>query len=213
MNGHENIVHDVRQWKKFVILVCMTGRTHDLAAFTALTFVIVTQPLQEMTLATAIVAFSANMIGGLAPDIDQPTAKLWGDFRGGSIIGRLVHPLFGGHRFISHSIIGLFLFGIVTKYLLSLVGSVVLVDMEIVWWAFMIGMVSHLIMDTLTEDGVPWLFPIPWKIGFPPFRFMRIKTGSVIEKSFIFPMLLIANIYMIWVNYGKILDMFRHYIK
>lgn len=52
----------------------MTGRTHDLAAFTALTIAIATTPIPHMSLATAIVAFSANMIGGLAPDIDQPTA-------------------------------------------------------------------------------------------------------------------------------------------
>lgn len=73
----------------------MTGRTHDLAAFTALNYVIATQPLMAMSLATAIVAFSANMVGGLAPDLDQPTAKLWHDFRGGSILGKILHPLFG----------------------------------------------------------------------------------------------------------------------
>ncbi len=55
----------------------MTGRTHDLAAFTALTLVIAQGNTPQMSLATAIVAFSANMLGGLAPDIDQPTAKFW----------------------------------------------------------------------------------------------------------------------------------------
>ena len=52
----------------------MTGRTHDLAAFTALTYVVATQPLPEMKLSTVLVALSANFIGGLGPDIDQPTA-------------------------------------------------------------------------------------------------------------------------------------------
>ena len=54
----------------------MTGRTHDLAAFTAMSYVLVTTPLEQMTLATAIVAFSVNMIGGLAPDLDQSSAPL-----------------------------------------------------------------------------------------------------------------------------------------
>ena len=190
----------------------MTGRTHDLAAFTAMTYVVMTQPLQDMSLATVLVAFSANMIGGLAPDIDQPTAALWRRMRGGSIIGRIIKPLLGGHRYISHSIIGLFLFGTVLKYGLDLASSVVLIDMEVVWWAFMIGMVSHLISDSFTEEGVPWLFPIPFKFGIPPFRFMRIKTNGVVEKSFVFPMLLIANVYMFWMNYGKVLEFLKHYL-
>lgn len=191
----------------------MTGRTHDLAAFTALTYIVTTTPLQDITLATALVAFSANMIGGLAPDIDQPTAALWRRIRGGNILGRLIKPLLGGHRYISHSVVGLFLFGAVLNYLLDAASTVVLIDMDIVWWAFMIGMVSHLIMDSFTEEGVPWLFPIPFKFGFPPFRFLRLKTNGIVEKSFVFPMLLIINVYLFWTNYSKMLDFLRHYLK
>lgn len=46
----------------------MTGRTHDLAAFTELSYIVFTNPLPHITLATALFAFSANMIGGLAPN-------------------------------------------------------------------------------------------------------------------------------------------------
>lgn len=192
----------------------MTGRTHDLASFTALSYVVATQPLpQELTLATGIVAVSANFIGGLAPDIDQSTAELWGRIRGGSILGKLLSPLFGGHRFISHSILGIFLFGFFTKWVLQLTSSVLIVNNDIVWWAFMIGFVSHLIMDTITRDGVPWLFPIPIRFGFPPFRFLRIKTGGLIEKSFIFPGLIISNIWIYYHYYGRFLDILRNYIK
>ena len=100
----------------------MTGRTHDLAAFTAMSYVVATQPLpQDITLATAIVAISSNFIGGLAPDIDQSTATLWHRLRGGSIWGRIFAPLLGGHRFISHSIIGIFLFGLGFKIILQLI--------------------------------------------------------------------------------------------
>ncbi|MBI2028503.1 MAG: metal-dependent hydrolase [Candidatus Levybacteria bacterium] len=191
----------------------MAGRTHDLGAFTALTYTVATQPLHEMTLATAIVAFLANMVGGLAPDIDQPTGNLWNRVRGGRLVSRLVTPLLGGHRFISHSLLGILLFGFVVSKLLDTVSSVLLVDMNIVWWAFMIGFVSHLMLDTLSREGVPWLFPIPIRIGIPPFRFLRIKTGGIVEKSFAFPMLLIANIYMYYIHYPKFMDFLRHYIK
>lgn len=190
----------------------MTGRTHDLAAFTAMLFVVTTYPLEKMSLATALVALSANMIGGLAPDLDQPTASLWRRYRGGTFLGKVLHPLFGGHRFISHSLIGFVIFGFVAHLILTAMSTFLLVDMNIVWWAFMIGYGSHLFMDTFTRDGVPWLFPIPIMIGIPPLSFLRMKTGGLVEKSFVFPMLLLTNLYVLYTHYGKLLDFFRHYI-
>lgn len=191
----------------------MTGKTHDLAAFTALNFVVATTVLPQMSLGTALVAFSANMIGGLAPDIDQPTAALWHRMRGGSILGKLMQPLFGGHRYISHSLIGLFLFGYALKIILGALNSILLVDMELVWWSFMIGFLSHLLMDTITHDGVPWLFPIPIRFGIPPFQFLRMRTGGVVEKSFVFPMLLITNIYFFYAYYHNFLMFFRSLVN
>ncbi len=153
------------------------------------------------------------MIGGLAPDIDQSTADLWRKIPAGTVIGKLVTPLFGGHRFLSHSLLGLLVFGWGSKYLLETISSVLLVDITIVWWAFMIGFFSHLVMDTFTKDGVPWLFPIPIRFGIPPLKFLRIKTGGFVEKALIFPGLIAVNIYMYYNNYGKFLDLLRHYIK
>lgn len=191
----------------------MTGRTHDLAAFTALNIVLVTHPLPEMTLGTALIAFGANMIGGLAPDIDQPTGELWGRLRGGTMISRIFTPFLGGHRFISHSIVGIFLFGFLAKWLLDFTSSFLLVDGTIVWWAFMIGYVSHLLMDSFTRDGVPWLFPIPLNLGIPPFKALRMKTGGFLEKSVIFPLLFFINAYLFYVYHTKFLDFLHHYIK
>lgn len=188
----------------------MTGRTHDLAAFTALSLVVATQDIPHITLATAIVAVSANLIGGLTPDIDQPTADLWHKIPAGTIFGKILYPLLGGHRFISHSILGIVLFGFGAHLLLDAIHSVLLVNMTVVWWAFMIGYVSHLLMDTFTRDGVPWLFPIPIRLGIPPFKFMRIKTGGMIEKSIIFPALMISTGYIYYAHYSKFLDILRH---
>src|SRR5258705_1088856 len=121
----------------------MTGRTHDLAAFTALSFVVLTSVVPHMSLSTAIVAFSANMIGGLNTDIDQPTADLWHKLPAGGVYSRLFTPLLGGHRYISHSVSGILLFGFLSKILLQAMSTVLLTDMNIVWWAFMIGFLSH----------------------------------------------------------------------
>lgn len=190
----------------------MTGRTHDLAAFTALSYIALTQPIQHLSLATAIVAFTANMIGGLTPDIDQPTAKLWHEIPAGSVFGKILSPLFGGHRFISHSIVGAILFGFLSYWALQLASHTLLVNMTIVWWSFMIGYLSHLVMDTITHEGVPWLFPLPWKIGFPPIKVLRVKTGGVVEKAIIFPGLVLLTIYMYYLNYSKVLLFLHNYI-
>jgi inner membrane protein len=191
----------------------MTGRTHDLAAFTALNIIIATQPLGQITLPTALVAFGANMLGGLAPDIDQSTAKFWNGIRGGGILGRLISPLLGGHRFISHSILGIFIFGFILDFLLNQAKDILIVDMSIIWWSFMIGYFSHLVMDSLTRDGVPWLFPIPIRFGLPPFRIFRLKTGGLLEKAFIFPGLVLINAYLFYSFYDKYLVFLRNYIK
>lgn len=191
----------------------MTGRTHDLAAFTALNLAFVSTGLPEMSLATAFVAFTANMIGGLAPDIDQSTASIYEKVRGGDFLRKLVSPLFGGHRFISHSIIGVILAGFILDFFLGIIGRVLLVDMEIVWWAFMLGFVSHLFVDMFTRDGIPLFFPLPWKFGIPPVRALRLKTGGIFEKSLIFPGLLLINTFLIYTNYDKYLEFLRYYIK
>lgn len=188
----------------------MTGRTHDLAAFTAITIIIVTHHVPHITLATAIVSLSANLIGGLAPDIDQPTADLWHKLPAGTIYGRLITPFLGGHRYLSHSILGIIGFGALTWYLLQLMKSVLLVDMHIVFASFMIGFISHLLMDTITREGVPWLFPIPWHIGIPPIKVMRVKTGGLIEKAIIFPGLILINGYLYYHYAPLFLDLLKH---
>jgi membrane-bound metal-dependent hydrolase YbcI (DUF457 family) len=57
----------------------------------------------------------------------------------------------------------------------------------------MIGMLSHLVMDTLTKEGVPWFLPIPIKLGFPPKKAWRITTGKWVETWVVFPLLLVFN--------------------
>lgn len=192
----------------------MTGRTHDLAAFTAVSAVLFSNPsLPSYSLGTVLVSFTAIMVGGLFPDIDQPTAALWHRIPAGSIFGHLLAPLLGGHRYISHSIFGIVLFGFLLQVTLNAASSVVLVDMNIVWWSFMIGYLSHLIMDTFTHEGVPWLFPIPWKIGIPPIKALRMHTGGVIEKYIVFPGLLAINLYLYYSQYHKVLDFVKLHIK
>lgn len=191
----------------------MTGRTHDLAAFTALNIVFVALPVPEMSLATLVTAFGANMIGGLLPDIDEVTSDIWDKFRGGRIVGELIKPLIGSHRMISHSILGTAIIGYLLSKVLPVLGTVLLVDMKIVWWAIIIGYLSHLVVDSFTTQGVPWLFPVPIRFGFPPVKYLRIKTGGLMEKILIFPLLLIINGFIIYKFYPLYETFLKNYLK
>ena len=184
----------------------MTARTHDLAAITALGVAYLVTTHQPMTLSTAMVAIFANLIGGITPDIDQPTAPFWRNLPVGRIFGKVFDKLLGGHRFITHSILGLALFGFLAHtFLLFLHPIMPRTNIGIVWWAFMIGMASHLVMDSFTKEGVPWLLPIPIKFGFPPLRRWRITTGKAMETWFIFPLLLVFNAWFISHHYQEII--------
>jgi len=80
----------------------MKARTHDLAAITALSVVVISQPTMKMSLTTALVAVLANQLGGIAPDIDQPIAPFWRNLPIGGFVGRVIGKMLGGHRFITH---------------------------------------------------------------------------------------------------------------
>lgn len=184
----------------------MIGRTHDLAAITALGVILIALPaLQPLNLSTMLVAILANQIGGITPDIDQPTAPFWRNLPVGGVFGKIIGRLLGGHRFITHSLLGLILFGWLSWLLLTFLEPVMAsIDIWIVWIAFMIGMLTHLVMDSFTKEGVPWLLPIPIKFGFPPIRRMRMTTGKWIESFIVLPGLIIFNIWYISMHYNEV---------
>jgi inner membrane protein len=187
----------------------MTGRTHDLAALTALNAVISLTAIPQFNIATGIAALGSNMIGGLLPDLDNVTSDIWDKIRFGNLLARLIKPLIGGHRMISHSLLGLGIVAFLSEKILNTLGGIILVDMKIVWAALIIGYLSHLLADTLTTEGVPWLFPIPYRFGFPPEKQFRIKTGGWGEKLIFFPGLILLNGYLIYRNYPAYLELIQ----
>lgn len=191
----------------------MTGRTHDLAAFAALSAVFFVRTPETMTLSTVLLSVLGNQIGGILPDIDQPTAPLWRNLPIGRSVGKVADTLLGGHRFLSHSILGLALFGFLGHLLLVFLHPIMPhTNITFVWYAFMIGMVSHLVMDTFTKEGVPWFLPIPVKLGMPPMKSLRITTGKAGETLFVFPILAAAVIWLYTSHYQEMLRFFHHYI-
>ena len=192
----------------------MKARTHDVAAITALVGVIAVLPNPPtVTLATAIAALLANQLGGIAPDIDQPTAPFWRNLPIGGMFGRVVARLLGGHRFITHSLLGVALVGFLLNMFLTFMHPLFpTVQMEFVWWAFMIGMLSHLVADSFTKEGVPWLLPIPVKFGFPPLKRFRITTGKWVEEFIFLPLLFVGLAGIGVLHYDDLLTLLREHI-
>ncbi len=197
----------------------MTGKTHDLASTTALILFVLFAPeyfgfvLPVMTLPTAVVAFGANFIGGLFPDIDQPTSDFWDNFRFGPLVAKVICPAIGGHRHLSHSLLGLALTGGGLKLLFEALSPLILIDFVPVWWAFMIGVVSHLATDIITKDGLPLLWPLKWRFGIPPIKALRIRAGSFMENLVIFPGLLLYTFYLIYTHQDKVLFLLKNIVK
>ncbi len=156
--------------------------------------------------------FLANQIGGITPDIDEPTAPFWRNLPIGGLIGRIIAKLLGGHRFITHSVLGLVLFGFLARLFLSFISPIFpRLNMELVWWGYMIGMISHLVIDTFTKEGVPWLLPIPFKFGIPPFRALRITVDKGVENYLLFPGLIMLNLGLFALFYPVFVQLFHRF--
>jgi inner membrane protein len=180
----------------------MTRGTHQVGAFAAslATLAFVAPALATSTLARpaldaltlppvspptgwpSLVGFLlAALVGGTAPDLDKPR-HWWARL--------LAHTAFGGHRHLSHSLVGLLLFGLGFAVVARAVAPPLGVSATLVSIGFVAGYLSHLLLDSLTIEGVPWLFPAQVYLGFPPISRLRVKTGSVVEQYLVIPLLL-----------------------
>jgi membrane-bound metal-dependent hydrolase YbcI (DUF457 family) len=84
-----------------------------------------------------------------------------------------------GHRGITHS-------------LLALGSLVALGELPLFPWHWLHlglligwGYASHLLADALTKQGVPLLWPLDRRFGFPPFRPLRLTTGTFTEYALV----------------------------
>ena len=165
----------------------MTGRTHDAIAFASLITIATFYPPARLNLATASACIVANIVGGTLPDIDQASNRLWDLLPFGDNIGSVVRRIFMGHRTITHSLIGVFIFTSLFLFAIPKIFNSDYINGDLIFWALEIGYISHLFGDALTKDGLPLFFPFPIKIGIPPFRFMRITAGSWVENLIVLP--------------------------
>lgn len=187
----------------------MTARTHDLAAFASLITLAVHYPPPALNLATLFSALIACVVGSLIPDMDQDSNRLWDLLPGGDFLGKIFKKIFLGHRSISHSLLGIFLYYQFFSWLLPKFLNSLFINPQIILSSLMIGLISHLLTDSLTEEGIPLFFPFSFKTGFPPIHSWRIKTGGWFEKLIIFPGIVVYLIFFIRLYSGQIITILK----
>ena len=151
------------------------------------------------TVALKVIYYGFAALGALAPDIDNARSTI--GKRAGFVSKGIQH--LAGHRTLFHSLLGLALVGMViwlAQYALGLElyrlglhrtgeylgagvgpGLNLVSDRGVAFLALLIGYFLHLVADSLTIGGVPWLYPSPVRFGFPPDRNMRFRSGSTME--------------------------------
>ena len=96
--------------------------------------------------------------------------------------------------------LGLFPAGIAQRFKAIFASLVAIVVGVIVWnagipldwfpWAFTAGIFVHLLGDTLTPGGVPYLYPHPYRISVP----ILSATGSTMEQLVLTPLMFIGGV-------------------
>lgn len=187
----------------------MLGMTHQIVALTTALWILIQYPV-ALGWGGGLLAIMAVMLGAITPDLDQPTADIWQRFIGGRLVHRLFTVFSGGHRHFTHALVGIAAIGGGTHYLIThLLAPSYIPDGLILWQAFMIGYISHSVADTLTDQGVPWLWPLPWNIKIPPgHKALRVTTGSLVERFLIRGALIIAAVLLLSRHYAALPHLF-----
>ena len=137
--------------------------------------------------ALKVIFYVVAAVGALVPDIDNARSTL-GKRLG--VVSREIQK-HAGHRTIFHSLVGLAIAGAVVfaaewgvAYLFLSMGwphtaEALVAQVGLV--ALLVGYGLHLVADSLTVGGVPWLWPLHQRFGFPPKRSWRFHSGSRVE--------------------------------
>lgn len=152
-------------------------------------------PPASLNMPTLVSCLIVNVVGSLLPDMDQASNRLWDLVPAGNFVGKIFRRAFIGHRTISHSLLGFYIFFKFFEWVLPRLLNLSYIDVNLVFASLMIGIASHLVADGITRDGIPLFFPLSIKIGFPPIKFLRIRTDTWQEHVVALPA---AVVYIIW---------------
>lgn len=137
----------------------MLGNTHIVGGITA------SLAFAQISNENPLILVGAGIVGALLPDICHSGSKIGRTF---PISSKIVNKLFG-HRTFTHSLLFLACVALLMN---------AFVPYKAITIGLLLGMVSHLVLDMATRQGVKLFFPIKIKVRFP----FTIKTGGKGEK-------------------------------
>ncbi len=191
-------------------LVFMSGTTHQMIALVSAFWLLTFYPI---TLGPVLgtLAVIAVMVGALTPDIDQPTANAWRRLLGGNTMGNIFRAFSGGHRHMTHSILGIFLVGWGLRWLAyNLVNPDYTTQALVLVYAFMVGYISHAIADSFTDRGVPWFWPFHLHIKIPPGpEEVRVTTNSFVERIVVRSGIVITAVLLVQSHLSVLISFFK----
>jgi inner membrane protein len=187
----------------------MLGVTHQLIALASALWILALYPV-TLGPVVGFLAMIAVMIGALVPDIDQPTANIWRRLLVGRALGNIFQAFSGGHRHLTHSFLGIVGIGWLLNWLIhTFINPIILPEAIVLWNAFMIGYISHPIADTLTDKGVPWLYPLRIHVKIPPGpNSVRVTTGSFVETVLVRSALVIIIAFLLIGHWWTVVALF-----
>lgn len=187
----------------------MTGTTHQMAALVAGFILLIIYPVTLGPILGTLAVISV-MIGALTPDLDQPTANVWRRVIGGNTVGNIFQAFSGGHRHFTHSILGIIAVGWCLNWIITHIINVDLIGpASALSAAFMIGYISHPILDSFTDRGVPWLWPHKMHFKFPPGpEEMRVTTNSFVERVIVRSGIVIISVLLLQRNWEILINLF-----
>lgn len=117
-----------------------------------------------------VIFFSGSVLGSLLPDIDHKSSYIG---KRAKSVSKAINKL-AGHRKLFHApLIYLLLYSISIGLLADKL-SILFIN------GLFLGIMSHLILDSLTIGGLPWFYPLSKK----KVSLAKIKTNSQLESSF-----------------------------
>lgn len=155
----------------------MTYKTHFVGGACAPIMLGAVMPIENIAVVSVVSAFSA-----LLPDIDIEGSKV--NNKAG-IVGKGVSSVFSHRGFIHTPILYVVLYALMSMVL-----------PQVICLGFLIGTISHLVLDTFNYKGIMWLYPLSRK----HFHIASIKTRTTMET--VFMAIMIAITLFVLVNNG-----------
>ncbi len=188
----------------------MVGKSHQLVSFTAVYSLALLSTLPHQNIQTIVASIILISIGSLTPDLDDPHNKLYTLIPiGDEVFAEVLEKFFGKHRSISHSILGVALFGYASHWLIWMIPEANGFNHQSLWLSFILALIFHLAADAFTKEGIPLFWPLRWKFSFIPIKELRLKTGGAFEVYVVRTLMLVLIAAVTYYKWPHFLEIFR----